>query len=69
MVISSTEVRGIVKRACARSEVLDAYARRDLGAVITALGASGLTRDRISAPTGLGLPSRARRVLGVGASS
>lgn len=53
MVLSSTEVQAIVERACARSEVLDACARRDLGAVITALGAAGLTQDRISALTGI----------------
>jgi len=53
MVLSSAEVQAIVEHACARSEVLDACAKRDLGAVITALEASGLSQDRISTLTGI----------------
>jgi transcriptional regulator with XRE-family HTH domain len=48
-----SEVRGIVERACARQEVLDACARRDLGAVITLLKADGITQGRIAELTGI----------------
>ena len=34
MAVSSADVRVIVERVCARPEVLDACARRDLGGVI-----------------------------------
>jgi hypothetical protein len=53
MAVSPADVRAIVERACARPDVLDACARRDLGAVIAALGSSGLTQGRISALTGI----------------
>ena len=49
------EVRAIVERVCARPEVLDACARRDLGAVINALTdkrTGGLTQGKISELTG-----------------
>jgi transcriptional regulator with XRE-family HTH domain len=52
MALTSAEVRGIVERVCARPEVLDACATRDLGAVISALGAGGLTQGRIAELTG-----------------
>jgi transcriptional regulator with XRE-family HTH domain len=52
MSVSSAEVRGIVERVCARPEVLDACARRDLGTVISALGTAGLTQGRIAELTG-----------------
>ena len=52
MAVSSADVPAIVERACARPEVLDACARRDLGAVITALGSAGITQGQISALTG-----------------
>jgi transcriptional regulator with XRE-family HTH domain len=52
MSVSSAEVRGIVERVCARPEVLDPCARRDLGTVISALGAAGLTQGRIAELTG-----------------
>jgi hypothetical protein len=42
-----------VERVCARPDVLDACARRDLGAVISALGTGGLTQGRISELTGI----------------
>ena len=53
MAVSSADVREIVERACARPDVLDACARRDLGAVIAALKSSGITQGRISALTGI----------------
>src|ERR1700734_3853842 len=53
MSVSPGEVRTIVERVCARPEVLDACARRDLGMVISALGTGGLTQGRIAGLTGL----------------
>jgi transcriptional regulator with XRE-family HTH domain len=53
MAVSSVQVRGIVERVCARPEVLDACARRDLGAVISALKTGGLTQGRIAELTGI----------------
>jgi hypothetical protein len=53
MAVSSADVRTIVDRVCARQDVLDACARRDLGAVISALGSAGITQGQISALTGL----------------
>ena len=47
------DVREVVERVCARRDVLDACKRRDLGAVIKVLGASGVTQDQIAALTGL----------------
>ena len=41
MALAISEVRGIVERVCARQDVLDACARRDLGTVITVLNAHG----------------------------
>jgi hypothetical protein len=52
MAVNPAEVRGTVERVCARPEVLDACARRDLGTVISALGTGGLTQGRISELTG-----------------
>jgi hypothetical protein len=49
----SSDVRAIVERVCARSDVLDACTRRDLGAVISALGSAGITQGQVSALTGL----------------
>lgn len=51
MAVNPADVRAIVERACPRPEVLDACARRDLGAVISAFGADGLSQGRISALT------------------
>ena len=93
MTVSTADARAIVERACARPDVLDACARRDLGAVIDVLGAAGLTQGRIAELTGisqgrlsewrtgkrkalavatfqkfadgLGLPTAARRALGL----
>jgi hypothetical protein len=53
MAVSTADVRVIVERVCARPDVLDACARRDLGAVIAALGSAGVTQGQISALTGL----------------
>ena len=53
MVLAISEVRGIVERACARQDVLDACARRDLGAVITLLKAHGITQGMIAELTGI----------------
>ena len=53
MAVSPADVRVIVERVCARPDVLDACARRDLGAVISALGTGGLTQGQISALTGI----------------
>jgi transcriptional regulator with XRE-family HTH domain len=47
------DVRAIVERVCARPDVLDACARRDLGTVVAALGSGGLTQGQISALTGI----------------
>jgi transcriptional regulator with XRE-family HTH domain len=97
MAVSPAEVRGIVERVCARPEVLDACARRDVGTVISALRAGGLTQGRMAELTGIpqgrlsewetgkrapkavttfqkfasgmGLPSAARRALGLDADS
>jgi transcriptional regulator with XRE-family HTH domain len=56
MAVSPADVRAIVERVCARPEVLDACARRDLGVVISALctGPPGgkLTQGRIAELTG-----------------
>jgi len=43
-----SEVRAIVERACARQDVLDACAKRDLGTVIAVLNAHGLTQGQIA---------------------
>jgi transcriptional regulator with XRE-family HTH domain len=53
MTVSPADVRGIVQRVCARPEVLDACARRDLGTVISALKTGGLTQGRIAELTGI----------------
>ena len=53
MAVSPADVRVIVERVCARPEVLDACARRDLGAVIAALKSSDITQGQISALTGI----------------
>ncbi len=56
MAVSPADVRAIVERVCARPEVLDACARRDLGTVISALAdkrTGGLTQGRIAELTGI----------------
>ena len=97
MILAISEVRRIVERVCARQDVLDACARRDLGYVIAVLEENGLTQGQTGSLTGLhqnrlsdykrgkhkpkeysvflafagglGLPSAARRALGLGATS
>jgi transcriptional regulator with XRE-family HTH domain len=49
---ATSEVRQIVERVCARQDVLDACARRDIGFVITVLMAHGLTQGKIAELTG-----------------
>jgi hypothetical protein len=43
VVLPISEVRRIVERVCARQDVLDACAERDLGYVITVFEENGLT--------------------------
>ena len=50
--LAISEVRGIVERACARQDVLDACAKRDLGQVIILLKAHGITQGMIAELTG-----------------
>jgi hypothetical protein len=51
--LTLSEVRAIVGRACARQDVLDTCARRDLGTVITILSADGVTQGQIADLTGI----------------
>ena len=53
MALAPSDVRGIVERVCARHDVLDACAKRDLGTVITVLNAHGLTQGQIAELTGI----------------
>src|SRR4051794_17276234 len=56
MAVNPADVRAIVERVCARPDVLDACARRDLGAVINALTdkrTGGLTQGKIAELTGI----------------
>jgi transcriptional regulator with XRE-family HTH domain len=53
MALATSEVRRIVEQACARQDVLDACARRDLGTLVGALGAHGLTQGQIADLTGI----------------
>src|ERR1700722_14364782 len=52
MAVSSADVREVVARVCARPDVLDACAKRNLGAVIAALGSAGVSQGQVSALTG-----------------
>ena len=52
MAVDVPAIREVVERVCTRQDVLDACKRRDLGAVITALCAHGITQDQIAALTG-----------------
>lgn len=49
----SSDVRGIVDRVCTRSDILDACRRRDLGTVIAALNAHGVTQGKLAELTGI----------------
>jgi tetratricopeptide (TPR) repeat protein len=52
MAVDIPAIREIVERVCARPDVLDACKRRDLGLVIAALCAEGMTQEQIAALTG-----------------
>jgi transcriptional regulator with XRE-family HTH domain len=53
VVLSISEVRRIVERVCARQDVLDACARRDLGYVIAVFEKHDLTQVQTASLTGL----------------
>ena len=53
MVLAISEVRRVVERVCARQDVLDACARRDLGYVIAVLEENGLTQGQMASLAGL----------------
>ena len=53
VVLAISEVRRVVEQVCARRDVLDACADRDLGAVIAVFNANGLTQGQIASLTGL----------------
>ena len=52
MAVDIPAIREIVERVCTRPDVLDACKRRDLGFVIAALCAEGMTQDQIAALAG-----------------
>ena len=52
MAVDIPAIREIVERVCTRPDVLDACKRRDLGFVIAALCAEGMTQDQIAALMG-----------------
>ena len=49
MAVDVPVVREVVERVCTRQDVLDACKRRDLGAVIKAVCAQGVTQGQLSA--------------------
>jgi hypothetical protein len=51
VVLALAEVRRIVERVCARQDILDACAERDLGYVIDVLEGSGLTQGQMASLT------------------
>lgn len=53
MAVDIPAVREVVQRVCTRKDVLDACKRRDLGAVITAVCAQGVTQGQLSVLTGI----------------
>jgi transcriptional regulator with XRE-family HTH domain len=53
VVLAISEVRRVVERVCARQDVIDACADRDLGAVIAVFNANGLTQGQMASLTGL----------------
>ncbi|MGH3165810.1 MAG: helix-turn-helix domain-containing protein, partial [Trebonia sp.] len=53
MAVDTPVIRDAVKRVFTRKDVLDACKRRDLGAVITALGTQGITQGQLSVLTGI----------------
>src|ERR1700761_3751172 len=48
-----SEVRGVVELVFAQRDVLEACARRDLGAIVVVLGTHGVTQGQISELTGI----------------
>ncbi len=52
MAVDIPAIREVVERVCTRPEVFDACKRHDLGFVIAALCAEGMTQDQIAALTG-----------------
>ena len=52
MAVDIPAIREVVERVCTRQDVLEACKRRDLGSVITALCAHGITQAQIAALTG-----------------
>ena len=53
MVLAFAEVRRVIERVCARQDVLDACANRELGFVIAVLNENGVTQGQIGGLTGL----------------
>ena len=53
MVLPISEVRRIVERVCARQDVLDACAERDLGYVVAVFEKYGLKQTQMASLTGL----------------
>ena len=53
VVLAFAEVRRVVERVCARQDVLDACANRDLGFVIAVLNENRLTQGQMASLTGL----------------
>jgi len=52
MAVDIPAIREVVARVCARNDVLDACKRRDIGALIEALCAQGITQGQLSVLTG-----------------
>ena len=53
MALAISEVRGVVERACGRQDVLDAFARRDLGTVLIVLKSLGVAQGQVAELTGI----------------
>ncbi len=53
MAVDNPVIRAVVERVFKRQDVLDSCMRRDLGAVITALCADGITQGQIAGLTGI----------------
>ncbi len=62
VVLALAEVRRVVERVCARQDVLDACARRDLGFVIAVLNENHMTQGQMASLTGLHQNRLDRRV-------
>src|ERR1700733_15229949 len=53
MAVDIPALREIVERVCTRNDVLNACRRRDIGTLITALCAQGITQGQLSVLTGI----------------